>query len=257
MNPLTLYDTQELLLTHLTDITEHHDVYEDLGIHANTELDTSFDINNFQCGDLSVNSLSQMDYHCRLAGSRNFVPDTHGQISGRQSPQSNPGLSGSASASPGSLVSRAAMPTTQDQAMPWSGDILSMNAQCSAAGESIYTCAKVGLRSFSPLDSATCPVTNDMEMPSIQEKPCTNKTGDMISPETGDFQFPSWDQLPLDFQNPTTSAGYNSTIPISTTGFAMPNVDAGGAMAWDNEEMNFAMDLDLDLDMEMDMFGKC
>lgn len=239
------------------NITEHHDVYEDLGIHANTELDASFDINNFQCGELSVNNGSQMEYHCKLAGSMKFVPNAQGQISGRQSPQSNPGLSGSASASPGSLASRAAMPTTQEQ-MPWSGDILaSLNAQCSAAGESIYTCAKVGLRSFSPLDSATCPVTNDMEMPSIQEKTCT-KAGDMISGEAGDdFQFPSWDQLPLDFQNPTTSAGYSSTIPISTTGFMMPNVDAGGAMAWDNEEMNFAMDLDLDLDMEMDMFGKC
>lgn len=154
------------------------------------------------------------------------------------------------------MASRAALPLTQDQATPWSGDILaSLNAQCSAAGESVYTCAKVGLRSFSPLDAATCPVTTDMEMPSIQEKTCT-KAGDMI-PETGDFQFPSWDQLPLDLQNPTTSAGFHSTIPISTSGFAMPSGDAGQAMAWDNEEMNFTMDMDMDFDMEMDMFGKC
>lgn len=146
----------------------------------------------------------------------------------------------------------------REQIAPWSGDDLApLLAQCSAAGESVYECAKVGLRSFSPLDPQACLVDNDITMPAIQEKSCT-KAGDII-PETGDFQFPSWDQLPEDFQNPTTSAGFHSTIPISTTGFTIPNIEstAGDVMAWDNEEMNFAMDMDLDLDMEMDMFGKC
>ncbi|KAH7396637.1 hypothetical protein DE146DRAFT_657288 [Phaeosphaeria sp. MPI-PUGE-AT-0046c] len=240
------------------NIDAHHEVFEDLGIHSNTKLDASFDINNFDFGSLSVNNNSHLDYHCRLAGSLKFVPHAQEQVSGRQSPQSNPGLTGSVSASPGSLASHAAITTTQMQAAPWSDDVLApLLAQCSAAGESVYECAKVGLRSFSPLDPQACPVDNDVGMPTIQEKSCT-KTGDII-PETGDFQFPSWDQLPIDLQNPTTSAGFHSTIPISTAGFTMPSMDATAedVMAWDNEEMNFAMDMDLDFDMETDMFGNC
>lgn len=244
---LTWFTTQDRLLIHPTDIDAHHEVFEDLGLHSNTKVDASFDLNNFECGGLSVNSNSHADYHCRLAGSMNFLPQT----SGRQSPQSNPGLSGSASASPGSMISRKAITTTQ-------GDMLaSLMGQCSAAGESVYECAKVGLRSFSPLDAQACPVDNDVAMPAIQEKSCT-KAGEII-PETGDFQFPSWDQLPVDLQNPITSADFDSTIPISTTGFTMPNAEGtvGDFMAWDNDEMNFAMDMDMDLDMEMGMFGKC
>lgn len=240
------------------NIDAHHEVYEDLGIHSNSKVDASFDLSNFECCGESVTNGSNIDYHCRLAGSMKFVPNAHEHFSGRQSPQSNPGLSGSASASPGSLASRAATMYNREQIAPWSGDDLApLLAQCSAAGESVYECAKVGLRSFSPLDPQACPVDNDIAMPAIQEKSCT-KAGDII-PETGDFQFPSWDQLPEDFQNPTTSAGFHSTIPISTTGFTIPNIEstAGDVMAWDNEEMNFAMDMDLDLDMEMDMFGKC
>lgn len=53
------------------------------------------------------------------------------------------------------------------------------------------------------------------------------------------------------YQNPTSSADFNSTIPISTA-----DGGAGNAMAWDNDDMNFAMDMDLDMDMDLIDFGK-
>jgi hypothetical protein len=56
------------------------------------------------------------------------------------------------------------------------------------------------------------------------------------------FQFPSWDQLPEDLQNPTSSADFDSTIPITTTG-----VESTDTLPWD--DMDFAMDLDTDMDM--------
>jgi hypothetical protein len=64
-----------------------------------------------------------------------------------------------------------------------------------------------------------------------------------------DFQFPSWDQLPEDLQNPTSSADYNSTIPITTTGVSMSAVEDAMSMPWD--DMDFAMDLDTDMDMSL------
>jgi hypothetical protein len=132
----------------------------------------------------------------------------------------------------------------------------SLNAQYSSADQTIHQCAKVGLRSFSPLDSQACPAT-DFGMPSIAEKTCT--AADFAIPYPNAFEFPSWDQLPEDLQNPTTSADFCSTIPISAT--------EGGSelMAWENEDMNFAMDMDMDMDMDLDLdlnlgmdgFGKC
>lgn len=140
----------------------------------------------------------------------------------------------------------------------WLNDVTSsmasLNAQCSAAGETTYECAKVGFRSFDPIVERMCTATGDeLAMPSIQEKTC-NKNGEATT-DIGDFQFPSWDQLPEDFQNPTTSADFHSTIPLSTAA----GIESGTAtsMAWDNDEMNFMMDMDMDLDLELNVSGKC
>lgn len=106
--------------------------------------------------------------------------------------------------------------------------------------ETTHYCAKVGLCSFSPLDAEACPGFG-------------TDGADEVNPDT--FEFPSWDQLPADFQNPTSSADFYSTIPIST---AVGSVS--DAMAWDNDDMNFAMDMDLDMNMDeaLDMidFGR-
>lgn len=65
-----------------------------------------------------------------------------------------------------------------------------------------------------------------------------------------DFHLPSWDQLPSEFQNPATSAGFLSTIPLEATTSAM-DVGAVGAEAWDDHELGFDMDMDLDFATEL------
>jgi hypothetical protein len=90
-------------------------------------------------------------------------------------------------------------------------------------------------------------------MPSIQEKTC-DKDGNAVM-DASDFQFPSWDELPEDFQNPTSSAGFESSIPAEF-GIGMDG-GMGDMLPWDNEEMNFQMDLDGDMDLELNVLGKC
>lgn len=104
------------------------------------------------------------------------------------------------------------------------------------------------LASFAPIIEQACTADGEPIMPLVHEKACT-KAGEPIK---DDFQFPSWDQLPVEFQNPTSSADYTLTIPISasgagiTTATAMPGDDL---MNWDDADMNFAMDMDLDFDL--------
>jgi hypothetical protein len=216
-------------------------------------LDPSFDINNFESLEMTdedpgLNSA----YQCALTGKVRSVATGPQPSSGRQSPQSMPGLSGSVSVSPKSLASQALAKTSGRRSADWSieeiSPIASLNAQWSAAEEPVYECSTVGLRSFSPLDQQACPVDNDFSMPGTKE-------GNPVH-GTDDFQFPTWDQLPADLQNPTTSADFASTIPISTTEFSMPNTQSSAAdpLAWDNEEMDFAMDMDIDMDLGFDAF---
>jgi hypothetical protein len=261
-------------------------------------LDASFNVNNFGCLDMAQDDPARaLAFECSLSGSTNLTKHARQLSSGRQTPHSIPGLSGSVSASPTSLtpkttnehslgifapisemactsaggpcygengevgfsVRKGACSKSQGKKKTyWLNDatasMASFNAQCSAAGETTYECAKVGFRSFDPIVEQGCSATNDeLTMPSIQEKTC-NKNGDAIA-DIGDFQFPSWDQLPEDFQNPTTSADFHSTIPISTAA----GVENGTttSMAWDNDEMNFTMDMDMELDLDLNVFGKC
>jgi hypothetical protein len=98
----------------------------------------------------------------------------------------------------------------------------------SANEKSIYECSTVGLRSFDPIDKQDCVVAAG-------------------EPTVDDFQFPSWDQLPEHLQNPTSSADYNSSVPITTAGVSMSAIEGTASMPWD--DMDFAMDLDTDMDM--------
>jgi hypothetical protein len=67
------------------------------------------------------------------------------------------------------------------------------------------------------------------------------------------FHLPTWDQLPAEFQNPTASAGFESTIPINTTSASAMDMSSSSAptMAWDDNELSFDMDMDLDFATEM------
>jgi len=70
------------------------------------------------------------------------------------------------------------------------------------------------------------------------------------------FHIPSWDQLPSEFQDPATSLGFESTIPLDATTSVM-GVSASiattraSSMLWDEHELSFDMDMDLDFATEM------
>lgn len=236
-----------------TGIKAHHEVYEDLGIHSNSVLDESFNVNNFQCLDLGENHPDRsLAMECSLSGTVNLTSEALRQTLGRrsssqQTPQSNSGLSGSNPVSPRSRLSQAPIAGTSP--------MVSLYAQCAAVGKTIES-ANIDPQSFSALDEQACQPEDIFTMPAIEEKNC-NEAGELI-PGPEDFQFPSWDQLPADFQNPTTSADFDLTIPISTTTFSAPNIESTttGFMSWDNDEMNFTMDMDMDLDMDLNTFGK-
>jgi hypothetical protein len=230
-------------------INSQHEVYEDLGLHTTSVLDRSFNVNNFRCLDMVDDHPNRfLAIECSLSGS--VIGDALRNTSHRRSLQNTPGHSGSNS--PRSLLSQA--PLTE------SSPLASMDAQSTGIDGPVYECANVGLRSFSPLNEQLCQPDNVFAMPAIEER-LSNEADQGKMAGSSDFQFPSWDQLPEEFQNPTSSENLIPTIPISTTGFTMPNVESSADtfMAWDNEDMNFTMDMDMDMDLDMDlsMFDKC
>jgi len=180
-------------------LNSQHEVYEDLGLSSNAQLDPSFNANNaidFNVLRLPMNDPTRaIQFDCSLAGTTNMY--THARdLSHTQSPI--PGLTASSSASPTTTASRRA---------------------------------------------------SGMAMASINEQSCMD-----LTKAVDDFHLPSWDQLPSEFQNPATSAGFLSTIPLEATTSAM-DVSAVGAeapgMAWDDHELGFDMDMDLDFATEL------
>ena len=215
-------------------INSHHEVYEDLGIHSYSVLDQSFNVNNFPYKNINENDPSRS-----LSGSVRTSGLARQPSSGRQSPFSIQGLTGSISASPTTPAFQAPFPVIAEK-------------QCTLSGEPLCGYPEVGLRSFSPIIEQVCTDSGEPLMPSAQEK-STTQSGDL---NLEDFQFPTWDQLPAHFQNPTSSADYNSTIPISITGVSMPAMEGtigNGPMTWDDTDLNFAMDMDLDFDFDLNV----
>lgn len=265
----------------LTGIHAQHEVYEDLGIHTNTLVDPSFNLENFTCVSMAEDDPRRARaFDCTLSGSLKLFSDHARQLSsGRQSPYSMPGLTGSVSASPTSVApatTTGAFDPISELACTFSGGPcygengeIGYAARPSPQNKNHWLESNTGLlETFEPIAEQQCtrsgdPLSNlptsaaEPFMPAIQEKACT-KSGNHM-PNVLDF--PSWDQLPLDFQNPTTSADYNSGIPISTTGASMSSLEgiiAGdNLMAWDDADLNFTMDMDLDLDNDLNMMGRC
>lgn len=247
-------------------INSYQGIYDNGGVNANTFLESN------------------------LNGQKSTITSQAGEMfSDRQSPLNMPSLAGSASASPISPASRTPsvnqpgflgvhapiselvcsdMPgkpcygengsvgfsvrrgSGSEKDRYWLNPTMAPFAPiheqaCTGMGEPIYECPKVGLGSFQAMQDPCS--TLDTFMESINETPCT-KAGEAI-------EFPTWDQLPAEFQNPTTSAGYVSAIPFSTTGASRANVLEGGmgnaqSMRWDDSEL---MDFDMDLDVDMDL----
>lgn len=89
----------------------------------------------------------------------------------------------------------------------------------------------------------------------VHDQICS-KSSNMIE---GDFEFPSWDQLPAELQNPTTSAEYECALLATSMDVPLPQLEdtLNDTRKWDDAELNFSMDMDLDLDMDLNMMGKC
>jgi hypothetical protein len=249
MGKYNLWWIRRIRLTGFLDYA-HHDVYEDLGLHSHSMLDPSFNVNNFTCLDLPEDHPGRASaFECTLSGTLRNLSQTEGFYSSRQSSVGfAPMLSGSSAASPTSLTLQSSLAPRNDSENPvWleenATSLAALNAQCAAAAKSVYECAEVGLRSFLPLDEQPCPVGAGFSMPALQDN-----TG-ATALKSSDFQFPSWDQLPEDFQDPRASADFSSTLPLTSTA-----ASSGDLLGWDNDDMNFTMDIDLDMDLDMSAF---
>ncbi|EDU45194.1 homeobox and c2h2 transcription factor [Pyrenophora tritici-repentis] len=248
------------------DTTAPHEVFEDLGLHSNSALDPSFNINNFACTNIPHNDpLRALSFECSLSGSLDFIQDHTRQLSsGRQTPYSVPGLSGSPT-SPASYAPATNMTSTENLLGVY--DPIS-ELVCISAGTNGPCFGEQGELGFatktagSPkkrywLNDATASMAppfvtttvNDlMSFQAVNEQPSTTTDE---STTIQDFHFPSWDELPEDLQNATSSADYSSAIPTGTSGVDGMSAVAEGAaaMAWD--DMDFTMDMDMDLDMNL------
>jgi hypothetical protein len=239
----------------IKNINGDHEVFEDLGINYGSALDPSFDVSNFRCASMSQDDpMRALSFEFALSGSIGVIQGHARQLSsGRETPYSIPGLSGS----PTSPASYAPITTaaSTDNLMGVFEPISEL--ACTAAGSAGPCFGEHGEIGFatktagSPkrrywLDETNAHLasftTSTNEQPVFECPTAGESTVD-------DFQFPSWDQLPEDLQNPTSSADYNSTIPITTTGVSMSAVEDAMSMPWD--DMDFAMDLDTDMDMSL------
>ncbi|KAL5118862.1 hypothetical protein ACEQ8H_003184 [Pleosporales sp. CAS-2024a] len=200
-------------------------------------------MNNFQVPDLFQDEHNRFRaMQCTLAGSLRDAKTCASQSSQVASPVH------SDSSTPYSRLSRA--PPTE------SSSLASLHAQCTAVGEAMYGCADGGFQTFSPFDQQTHQLDSKFAMPAIAESN-GNAASQYMVIDASELQFPSWDQLPEEFEDPTSSANLSSTFPVTTTCFDMPDMRAGAGelMAWDNEEMNFTMDIDMELDMSLHTTG--
>ncbi|RAR16584.1 homeobox and c2h2 domain-containing transcription factor protein [Stemphylium lycopersici] len=250
----------------VTGISAQHEVYEDLGINSGSAVDSSFNVNNFSCENLPENDpLRALSFECSLSGSLGHIKGHARQLSsGRQTPYSVPGLTGS----PTSLASFAPVTTANQNNLmgvyepiselicpttggPCLGEQGELGFSTTNAGspkrrywldgenehlapflsnsteqqlQPVYQCANVGLRSSEPLNQQACTAASN--------------------PTTNDFQFPSWDQIPEYLQNMTSSAEYNAS------GVGASAAEENMTLPWD-DTMDFAMDMDMDLNMDL------
>ncbi|KAH6881484.1 hypothetical protein BKA58DRAFT_371652 [Alternaria rosae] len=237
--------------TPIKNINGEHEIFEDLGINYGSALDSSFDINNFGCTSMSQNDpLRALSYEFALSGSVGAVQGHARQLSsGRQTPYSVPGLTGS----PTSPASYAPITTTSsaDNLLGVFEPISELT--CTRAGSGGLCFGEHGEIGFSIKTAGSPKRRYWLDDSTAHMAPFTSSTTEQpVCPTVGesamdDFQFPSWDQLPEDLQNPTSSADFDSTIPITASGVSMAAIEATDAMPWD--DMDFAMDLDTDMDM--------
>ncbi|CAN9082157.1 unnamed protein product [Alternaria alternata] len=238
------------------NINGNHEIFEDLGINYGSAVDPSFDANNvFRCTSMAQDDpMRAISYEFALSGSTTFIQGHARNLSsGRETPYSIPGLSGS----PTSPASYAPITTaaSTDNLLGVYEPISEL--ACTAAGSAGPCFGEHGEIGFATKTAGSPKRRYWLDETNAHMAPFTTSAAAhpiLDCPTAGestvdDFQFPSWDQLPEDLQNPTSSADYNSAISIATTGVSMSAVEGAASMPWD--DMDFAMDLDMDLDMNL------
>ena len=254
---------------YLTGINSQHEVYEDLGINSGSAVDSSFNADNFNfnCENLPENDpLRALSFECSLSGSLGHIKGHARQLSsGRQTPYSVPGLTGS----PTSSASFAPVTTTAspDNLMGVYEPISELVCTTTGGpclgeqGELGFATTNAG----SPkrrywLDEGNAHLAPFPSNPSQQQQQpvyqCTNvglRSSELLdqqactaasNPATNDFQLPSWDQIPEHLQNLTSSAEYNAS------GVSTSAAEGDMSLPWD-DTMDFAMDMDMDLNIDL------
>jgi hypothetical protein len=287
---------------------KHQDIFEDLGIQSNAQLDRSFNLSNFGADqssirqnyfvdvreDIGLDPNAQVDssfdlthfpvvtqppmtaeaialaYECTLSGTLNMSMAGH-HVSGGNTP-----LTASTSTSQSTSGSLNHLPTTFLDLANNLDDPIGEYA-CTKepggiclgeGGELAYTvnereCARIGSTNYL-LPSPTT-TTTAMSMPppllptaSSSLQPTANSSLQSQDP----FGLASWDQN-FGTSLPHSTAGLSACVPVSSimglnTHTSM-SAFGGNSMAWDDSELDFALDMDMDIDFnastDMDLTG--
>jgi hypothetical protein len=230
------------------DVIAQHEILEDLGVRPNAQLDRSFNLNNFECvtRNLGGGEKEALAYECSLSGSNN-MSQAFNYLSTGNSSFTVPAITSAATSGPGVPAitgSLAGLPVPMSEL----ADTVPSTATIGADGEISFSDEDQN----SPLGAQT----SMLSMPPLQELPCTT-TGASLQDH---FAFANWDQMPKDFNLPSTTAAMSSSMPIgidlgTTTGpeVVQGMMDDPQVMRWDDNELSFDMDMDLDLNMNMDL----
>lgn len=217
-----------------------HDILENLGLGPNAQLDQSFDINNFTCGE---NGQGFGAYECSLAGSMNLT----------QAARAFQNLNFEINDTSGITTSELLLTSSSEQLAGIEAPTYEMLSTTPATQDSATK------QPFFLSDNATS-ASGSADANSL--------TADMSAQQTPDpftlADFSDWAQLPnsMAFSLPnTTTAGLSASLPvdmsvgISTAGAGVVQGNIGNpqVMRWDDNELDFGMDLDLDLDVDMNV----
>jgi hypothetical protein len=243
-------------------VTNQHDILEDLGLGPKAQLDKSFNLSNFRCATQNAGTdQERAAFECSLSGSMNLT-----RTAMNTSSFEIPGLSSTTTS--GSVHTPL---TTSSFDLPDLNGPISELACTLPGGVCVGENGEIGysVKSLSgaPNKQASfLPHSSSVIMPSLTEAECT-KSGEPIWPTTtadaagalsmDDFSMANWDELSSNFNVPTSTTSFSSSMPATTSmGMYMnfPTTTAGeaaqGTMRWDDSElMNFPLDMDLDMDL--------
>lgn len=124
-----------------------------------------------------------------------------------------------------------------------------------SSSQPVYECLSVGLRSFSPSTGQECTFTSNQSSSSTHQ----GSFHGALSAELSNFPYSPWNEIPDNTSNIMTSSGFQSNIPASVANATMSGMDStvqSNAMNWDDNELNFVMDMDMDMEIDLDALSK-